>query len=535
MILCADLYGIEKQTCFFNGKGFPLGSALILKEVKTMTTILEMTGIRKEFPGVVALDGVNIRLEEGKVLALLGENGAGKSTLMKILSGSYKPDGGTISLYGKNVEIKNVTHAKELGISIIYQELSLSPNMTVAENIFAMNEPLTFGLINEKEMNRRTKELLMDLGISIEPTTLVNHLSISQQQMVEIAKAISSNPKIIIMDEPTSALSSKETKTLFRIIENLKNKGCSVIYISHRMEEIFEITDQISVLRDGKFIGTVETKNTTTDELITMMVGRNMDEIYPEKTFQYVKDEALLELKNYHREGDFHNISFTLRPGEILGIYGLMGAGRTEIAQGIFGILKNERGDMFINGKKVNIDKPSKAIQHKIAFVTEDRKHEGLVLTASVFENITLANLNKVLNKFKLINHKAEADISKQHVENLKIKTPSIYQTVNKLSGGNQQKVVLSKWFEIEPEILILDEPTRGIDVGAKFEIYKLMIELAKKGVGIIMISSELPEVLNTSDRILVVRDKEIVAELNAKETTQEEIMNYITRSGKSL
>ncbi|MET3696672.1 monosaccharide ABC transporter ATP-binding protein (CUT2 family) [Bacillus oleivorans] len=495
-----------------------------------MTTILKMNGIRKEFPGVVALDGVDISLEEGKVLALLGENGAGKSTLMKILSGSYQPDGGSIEIFGKKVEIKNVTHARELGISIIYQELSLSPNMTVAENIFALYEPVKYGLIDDKAMNRQSQALLDELGISISPTALVKELSISNQQMIEIAKAISSDPKIIIMDEPTSALSSKETEILFNIIRKLKSKGCSVIYISHRMEEIFEITDSVSVLRDGKYIGTVETNDTTSDQLITMMVGRSMDEIYPVKDFPYVRDEALLELKGYHLQGKYHNVSFTVRPGEIVGLYGLMGSGRTEIAQGIFGMLKKEQGEMFINGKKVEVDNPSTAIKNGIAFVTEDRKHEGLVLSGSVYENTTIANLNKVLNKFKLIKHNKEVEITKRHVESLKIKTPSIYQTVNKLSGGNQQKIVLAKWFEIEPDILILDEPTRGIDVGAKFEIYKLMIELAKKGVGIIMISSELPEVLNTSDRMLVVRDREIVAEIkNPKETTQEKVMNYIT------
>lgn len=494
-----------------------------------MSPILEMKGIRKVFPGVVALDGVNINLHEGQVLALLGENGAGKSTLMKILSGSYQPNAGTIKLFGKKVDIKNVVHARELGISIIYQELSLSLNMTVAENIYALQEPVKYGLIDDKKMNENTKELLDELGISISPTSVVKDLSISNQQMVEIAKALSSNPKIIIMDEPTSALSSKETDILFSIIQKLKNKGCSVIYISHRMEEIFEITDTISVLRDGNYIGTVETKKTTTDELITMMVGRSMEEIYPHKHFHYVRDEPLLELKGYHRHGKFHNISFSLKPGEILGIYGLMGSGRTEIAQGIFGILKKERGDMLIHGQEVKVNNPLQAMKKRIAFVTEDRKHEGLVLTASVFENMTIANLDKVLNKFKLLKHEKEVEVTNRRVDSLKIKTPSIYQTVNKLSGGNQQKIVLSKWFEIEPEILILDEPTRGIDVGAKFEIYKLMIELAEKGVGIIMISSELPEVLNTSDRLLVIRDHEIAAELNPKETSQEEIMNYIT------
>lgn len=499
-----------------------------------MSTILDMKEIKKVFPGVVALDGVNISLEEGKVLALLGENGAGKSTLMKILSGSYTPDGGSIQLFGEKVDIRDVVHARELGISIIYQELSLSPNMTVAENIWALYEPVKYGLIDDKEMNRKTKELFAELDIDIPPTRLVKDLSISKQQMVEIAKAVSSRPKIIIMDEPTSALSSKETEILFNIIKKLKSEGSSVIYISHRMEEIFEITDYVSVLRDGKYIGTVNTSETNSDHLIAMMVGRNMDDVYPPKDFKYTKDETLFEVKDYHKQNHFHNISFYVRPGEILGLYGLMGSGRTEIAQGIFGIQKREKGEMFLHGKQVKINSPLDAIEKRIAFVTEDRKHEGLVLTASVYENMTLANLDKVLNKFNLINHDNERNITKHHVNSLKIKTPSIYQTVNKLSGGNQQKIVLSKWFEIEPEILILDEPTRGIDVGAKFEIYKLMIELASKGVGIILISSELPEILNMSDRLLVIRDLEIAAELDPKDTTQEEIMTYITKSKQS-
>ncbi|MGM7719743.1 sugar ABC transporter ATP-binding protein [Metabacillus sp. Hm71] len=496
-----------------------------------MTTILEMNGIKKVFPGVIALNGVNLKLEEGKVLALLGENGAGKSTLMKILSGSYKPDGGEIFLFGKKIEIKDVVHAKELGVSIIYQELSLSNNMTVAENIFALQEPTRLGLIDDRELNKRAKELLDDLELDIPPTKLVNELSISNQQMVEIAKSLSTNPKIIIMDEPTSALSSKETKKLFKIIRKLQSKGTSIIYISHRMEELFEITNNVSILRDGVYIGTVETKQTSSEELIKMMVGREMENVYPEKNFHFIRDEKLLEIKDYNKKNYFENINFFVRPGEIVGLYGLMGSGRTEIVQGIFGMLKRDSGELFLHGRKVKIDNPFTAIQNKIAFVTEDRKNEGLVLTASVYENTTFANLGKYLNAFKLIDHQKEVKKTKEHVNNLKIKTPSIYQMVNKLSGGNQQKIVLSKWFEIDPDILILDEPTRGIDVGAKYEIYKLMIELAQKGVGIIMISSDLPEVLNVSDRLLVVKERKIVTELDPKMTSQEEIMSYITES----
>lgn len=493
-----------------------------------METVLKMKGIRKEFPGVVALEGVDLELKKGEVLALLGENGAGKSTLMKILSGAYQPDKGEIYLFGEKVEIKDVNHAVNLGISVIYQELSLSPNMTVAENIFAMREPTRYGIINDKEMNRQAKKLLDELEIHISPTKQVSELSISNQQMVEIAKALSRNPKIIIMDEPTSALSSKETELLFGIIRKLKRNGTSVIYISHRMEEIFEVSDRISVLRDGKYIGTVETASADPKELIVMMVGREMSQFYPQKDFKFVRDEKLLEIKNYTKNGYYHNINFFIKPGEILGMYGLMGSGRTEIAKGIFGLLKKDQGEMLIRGRKVQVDSPISAINHKIAFVTEDRKNEGLVLTANICENSTFANLDKILNKFRLISPKKESEITKGYVDNLRIKTPSIYQMVNKLSGGNQQKVVLSKWFEIEPDILILDEPTRGIDIGAKHEIYKLMIELARKGVGIILISSELSEVLSMSDRLLVVKDRKIVSELDPKQTTPEEVMSHI-------
>ncbi|MBS4537860.1 sugar ABC transporter ATP-binding protein [Clostridium sp. D2Q-11] len=499
-----------------------------------MDTILKMKNIRKEFPGVVALDKVNLELKKGEVLALLGENGAGKSTLMKILSGTYHPDKGEIFLKGNRVDIKDAIHAKELGIGMIHQELSLSPNLSVAENIFALEEPTKFGIINDKKMIEETKKLLDNLGVDLDPTDIVSDLSISQQQMVEIAKALSTTPDILIMDEPTSALSNRETDKLFEIIDKLLKEDISIIYISHRMEELFKITDHVTVLRDGVYIDTVKTEEVTVDELIKMMVGRSMDNIYPDKDFKYVTDEKLLEVKNYNKKNFYRDINFFVRPGEIVGLYGLMGAGRTEIAQGIFGILQKDSGEMFINNEKVNINSPSKALENKIAFVTEDRKREGLILSTDVKENIIMANIDKILNKFKFIDYKEEINTANKHVENLRIKTPHIYQTVNNLSGGNQQKIVLSKWFEIEPKILILDEPTRGIDVGSKYEIYELMIELARSGVGIILISSELPEILNISDRLLVVNNNTIVEELNPKETTQEEIMGIITKGVKN-
>lgn len=493
-----------------------------------MGKMLEMKNIKKVFPGVVALDGVNISVDEGEVLALLGENGAGKSTLMKVLSGVHKPEEGQIFIDGKEVNINGVNDATDLGISIIYQELSLFPNLSVAANIYALAEPTKMGLIDDKEIERKAKELLDRIDVDINPKTLVKDLSISSQQMVEIAKSLVKEPKIIIMDEPTSALSDKEVKNLFRIINKLRDEGKAIIYISHRMEEIFEITDKIAVLRDGKYIGTISTKEATTDELIKMMVGREMDQIYPEKDFKFLKDEKLLELKGYTKKGFYEDIDLFVRPGEILGLYGLMGSGRTEIAQGIFGVLKKEKGEMFIDGKKVNISKPFDAIDNGIAFITENRRDEGLVISGSVKENVSMANIDNILSNFRFLDLNKEKDITKKYVESMNIKTPSINQIVNKLSGGNQQKIVISKWFEIDPKIIIMDEPTRGIDVGAKFEIYKLMNELAAKGAGIILISSELPEILNISDRLLVVNNQKVIKELDPKKTSQEEIMGYI-------
>lgn len=493
-----------------------------------MGKMLEMKNIKKVFPGVVALDGVNISVDEGEVLALLGENGAGKSTLMKVLSGVHKPEEGQIFIDGKEVNINGVNDATDLGISIIYQELSLFPNLSVAANIYALAEPTKMGLIDDKEIERKAKELLDRIDVDINPKTLVKDLSISSQQMVEIAKSLVKEPKIIIMDEPTSALSDKEVKNLFRIINKLRDEGKAIIYISHRMEEIFEITDKIAVLRDGKYIGTISTKEATTDELIKMMVGREMDQIYPEKDFKFLKDEKLLELKGYTKKGFYEDIDLFIRPGEILGLYGLMGSGRTEIAQGIFGVLKKEKGEMFIDGKKVNISKPFDAIDNGIAFITENRRDEGLVISGSVKENVSMANIDNILSNFRFLDLNKEKDITKKYVESMNIKTPSINQIVNKLSGGNQQKIVISKWFEIDPKIIIMDEPTRGIDVGAKFEIYKLMNELAAKGAGIILISSELPEILNISDRLLVVNNQKVIKELDPKKTSQEEIMGYI-------
>lgn len=494
-----------------------------------MSITLKMKNIRKQFPGVIALDGVNIELLKGSVLALLGENGAGKSTLMKILAGVCPQDEGVIEIFGKEVKIDNVNVAKTNGISIIFQELSLSDNLTIAENIYANKEPTKYGLIDDKKLNEECKNYLVSLGIEMDPKILVSNLSIAQKQLVEIAKGLVTNPKIIIMDEPTSALSNKETELLFNIINKLKNEGKSIIYISHRMEELFKIADFVTVLRDGKYINTVKISDTSVDELISMMVGRDMLEIYPKRDFNYQDNDVVLELKNLTKKDYYHNISLALKKGEILGMYGLMGSGRTEIVKGIFGILKKDSGEIFIENQKVEINSSKDAINCGIAFVTENRKEEGLVLTSSVAENISSVRIESIINKFGFLSYQKETNLANHYIKKLNIKTPNFEQIVNNLSGGNQQKVVLSKWFEIKPKILILDEPTRGIDVGAKFEIYKFINELSKSGVGIILISSELPEVLNMADKILVINDKKVITKLDADKTNQEEIMTYIT------
>ncbi|QIK70671.1 sugar ABC transporter ATP-binding protein [Erysipelothrix sp. HDW6C] len=495
-----------------------------------MSTILEMKHIRKEFPGVVALSDVSLKLEKGEVLSLVGENGAGKSTLMKILSGTYQPTKGEIFVKGQPVKITDPQHAAQLGISIIHQELSIVPNLTIAENIYVLNEPTRLGLVNDKQMVKDAQVLLDRLNFNLNPNSFAKDLSVSEQQMVEIAKALSANPKIVIMDEPTSALSNKETKNLLNTINRLREQGISVIYISHKLNEIFEISQKIVVIRDGAEVGELITKDTDENELVKLMVGREMKNVYPIKDFASLSNENQLEVSHYSKTGYYHDINLSVKPGEILGIYGLMGSGRTEIAQGIFGILKKDSGTLKINGGVVNVNSPSDAIKHKIAFVTEDRKQEGLVLDASIRENLSVVNIKKILNRYNMISHAKEVVIANDNVAKIRIKTPHIEQNTRNLSGGNQQKVVLGKWFEIEPKILILDEPTRGIDVGSKYEIYELIIDLAREGLSIILISSDLPEVLNMSDRLAVVRDMTIIEEMNPKVVSQEDVMKVITK-----
>lgn len=490
--------------------------------------LLEMHGIHKSFPGVKVLEDVHFSLYPGELHALMGENGAGKSTLMKILCGIYNKDQGTVTVKGKQEEITSTKMAEALGIAIIHQELNLIPYLSVMENIFLGRE-YTYGktrFVNWRKMREEAGRYLKQLGMDIDPATIVEELSVGQQQMVEIAKALSLQADILVLDEPTAALTDREIEKLFDVIANLKAKGVGMIYISHRMEEIFKISDRITVLRDGKYIGTRETKETNMEELVRMMVGRDINDRFPK--IEIAPGEERLRVEGISLGNRLRDISFSVRSGEILGIAGLMGAGRTEVAKVLFGADPATSGKIFINGVETPIRRPLDAIRAGIALVTEDRKQEGLILSLSVRENLSLPNLKK-LSASGFMKRAAENVLSSQTIEKLRIKTPNAEQMVGALSGGNQQKVVIGKWMATNPKILILDEPTRGVDIGAKKEIYDLMNVLAKEGVAIIMISSELPEVLGMSDRILVMHEGRITAELSREEATQENIMHAAT------
>lgn len=494
-----------------------------------MTKLLEMRNISKAFPGVQALSNVSIDLYSGEVLALVGENGAGKSTLMKILTGIYSADDGEVVLNGEKVNVTSTKKATELGISMIHQELNLMKDLTIAENIFIGREPKGFMnlIIKDRELNNMTRELFTRLSLDLDVETKVGNLTIAKQQMVEIAKALSYHSRILIMDEPTTALTETEIDSLFGIIENLKQNGVGIIYISHRMDELKRISDRITIMRDGQYIDTLKTSETDIKKVIHLMVGR---EIYIESqpTISTEERATVLELKNVSTNTHIKDISFALKKGEILGFAGLMGAGRTEVANAIFGVDKIKSGELFLRGKKVKITNPTQAVQNGIGYLTEDRKHLGLLLDMDVKANVTLASL-KQFQKFGFIQQDQIEKQSKQYVEKLMIKTPSIDQQIRFLSGGNQQKVVISKWLLRDCEILIFDEPTRGIDVGAKGEIYKLLDELTNQGKSIIMISSELPEILRMSHRIAVMSEGRITGILDSKEATQEKIMELAT------
>ena len=488
-------------------------------------TILKMHSICKTFPGVIALDNVDFTLLEGEVHVLLGENGAGKSTLVKIISGALGKESGEIFLHGDKFEIKSPKHARESGIGIIYQELNLIPFLNAYENIFLGREKTGgAGIIDNKFLADEAVKILNSLGIDLDCSIPVKNFGIAQRQMIEVAKALSLNAKILIMDEPTSALSETEINRLFAIIKKLKEKGVSVIYISHRMEELFEIGDRITVLRDGKVVATKRIDETSSGELIGMMVNRELKELFPKHNAS--AGAEVLRVENLSRKGVNSKISFSLNRGEILGIAGLLGSGRTELARAIAGIDKIDSGSIYIKGEEVKLKSPADGIRHGIAFLTEDRKSQGLVLILQVKENISLANLDSI-SKLGVINFRKEEEEAGKYQKSLRIKTPGLDQQVLYLSGGNQQKVILAKWLSSRADIFIFDEPTRGIDVGSKVDIYNLMNELVEQGAAIIMISSELPEIVGMSDRILVMHQNEISGELPANEATQEKIMKY--------
>jgi len=488
--------------------------------------VLHMEGISKQFPGVRALSNVQLRTRKGTVHALMGENGAGKSTLMKCLIGIYAPDSGTITFKGERLHVTNTHYALSKGISMIHQELSPIPQMSVAENIYLGREPTTwYGLVDMRKMNRMTTELLNRLRIKIRPTAKMSELSIANTQLVEIAKAVSYDSDLIIMDEPTSAIMEAEVEGLFEIIRSLKAQGRAIIYISHKMDEIFKITDEVTVFRDGQYIGTDATAGLTHGMLIEKMVGRTLTDMFHKETVDV--GSVFLDVQNLSGKG-FRNVSFQVRRGEILGISGLIGAGRTELMEGVFGVTRPHGGTIKVNGKEITIRSPADAIRCGMALLTEDRKLSGLYLNASVRENMFIANIKNYLLGPFIRFRKIEKDCATMR-DLMRIKTPSLMQIVKYLSGGNQQKVLISRWLLTEPDLLILDEPTRGIDVGAKSEIYRLMTEFVRSGKAIIMISSELPEILGMSDRIMVMHEGDKAGELSRADATQEKILHLAT------
>lgn len=485
--------------------------------------VLQVKGLDKSYIGVHALDHVDFDLNEMEIHALLGENGAGKSTFMKILDGSVIKDGGRIFINGQEVNITNPHQAQQLGIGMVYQELSLIPNLTVAENIFLGRWPRRklFRSVDWRQIYRQSKEALKRLGVSIDVKERVNNLGMGERQLTEIARAISMNVKILLLDEPTSALSDEERERLFAMVRALKETGVSIIYVSHRLSEVPQICDRVTVLRDGKKIDTLPVNQADESTLIRMMVGRNIGERFPKEKIQEGKE--ILRVKNLTINGRLNNLDLNLHQGEVLGIFGIMGAGRTEFARALFGIDKINKGDIFISGKRVNISSPENAIREGFGYLTEDRQG-GLLMRMAIPQNITLPSLKR-FNKFGFLRHGDERKIARDYIENLGIHTPKLDQKVEFLSGGNQQKVALAKWLCSQSKILILDEPTRGIDVGAKIEVYRLINELSKCGVGIILLSSELPEVLNMSDRILVMSDGSFVGEFKGGEASQEDLL----------
>jgi ABC-type sugar transport system ATPase subunit len=489
--------------------------------------ILEMRGISKAFGQTQALRNIRFDLEFGEVHALLGENGAGKSTLIKILGGIHQPDSGDIVLDGEKVIVQNVQNARKYGITLVHQEIVNVPYLSVAENIFLGREPTTRLRMKDSErIYREAEEMIAKLGLDLDVRQPLGELSIAHQQMIELVKAVSFNARIIVMDEPTSSLSDEEVERLFEVIERLRKDKVSIIYISHRLDEIFRISDRVTVIRDGEYIGTRKTSETNADELVSMMVGRTLETFYTRTCS--VTDQEILRVDGLSKNGEFENVTFSVKKGEILGFYGLVGAGRSEIMTALFGASRLDSGAIYLDGERVQIKNPLDAIEKGIAMVPEDRKKEGLVLANSVCFNITLSCLKELMVKF-LLNECRKEEVAEKYVQVLSIKTPSVSTPVSSLSGGNQQKVVLGKWLSTRPRVLILDEPTRGVDVGAKSEIYGIINQLAKDGIAIIMVSSDLPEIINMCDSVCVVRNGRIVTRLPKEKMTQENIIKYAT------
>ena len=489
-----------------------------------MAPILEMKGICKSFPGVKALDMVDFELHPGEIHALIGENGAGKSTLMKVLTGIYKPDSGRITLRGKPFQAQNPKHAEQNGISMIYQEFNLLPHLTVAENIFVAREPKKLGglLIDDRRMIAETQKLLDSLDLTISPTQKVMRLSVAEMQMVEIAKALFSRSDILILDEPTSALAENEVNKLFDILQRLRQQKVAIIYISHRLEEFEHIVDRITVLRDGQYIATRDWADITVPEMISMMVGRSLTEQYPARHARI--GDVVLEARNFSNK-KLKGVSLSVRSGEVLGMAGMMGAGRTEFARAIYGADRITSGELYMNGKRIQVHSPSDAIENNIVYLPEDRKKSGLLLDQSVQMNILLASLGKCASH-GIVNEKDCNRVVQEKVDSLSVKTPSYSQWVKFLSGGNQQKVLIGRWLCLDSKVVIFDEPTRGIDVGAKYEVYTLINRMAETGAAVIMISSEMSEILGLSDRIAVMYEGQMVGEITREEATQEKVLN---------
>ncbi|BDF57967.1 ribose import ATP-binding protein RbsA [Christensenellaceae bacterium] len=486
--------------------------------------VLEMHNIDKRFGGTHALKDVTIQFKRAEVNVIMGENGAGKSTLMRILTGAHGKDSGKLIYEGKEVEIHTPADAKALGISMIYQELNLVPDMSVAENLFVGNEQVKGLFVDKKEQIRIGNEVMANIGVDIDCSMLVSQLSLAKQQMVEIAKSVLYEAKVVIMDEPTSSLTEIEVNQLFKVIADMKKKGVTIIYISHRMDEIFKIGDNISVMRDGEYVGQWPIDETDEQSLIKNMVGRTITNMFPKEEVPI--GDVVLEVKNLTRKGEFRDVSFSVRRGEILGFSGLVGAGRTELAKAIYGVTRPDSGEIWLNGKKMKFAIPKNALDAKIAYVPEDRKQYGLNLIGSIKDNIAVTSWDK-LSKGSLIDSKAEKELSLRMIEKLGIKVASEKHPGSSLSGGNQQKVVLAKFLSQDLDVLILDEPTRGVDVGAKSEIHKLVVEAARSGVAVIMISSELPEILGMSDRIIIMHEGDVTGEVNGQEASQELVMAY--------